>query len=246
MVSLFLRKIILMAYILCIETSTTISSVALTCDGKVVAARQENEGNSHANRLTVLIEDLFEDSSVPIEMSDIDAVAVSSGPGSYTGLRIGVSTSKGICFALGKPLIAIPSLAILAWPVVQNKTDREPEEGSWYCPMIDARRMEVYAAMFDTNMQQQKATSADIIDNESYRDILNQRKVFFFGNGAEKCREALSHPHAVFPEDEGPLARNMATLAFDAWNNRHFEDVAYFEPFYLKDFIATIPKKKVL
>lgn len=235
-----------MAHILCIETSTTVCSVALTSDGKVIAARQENEGNSHANRLTVLIENLFSDSTVSLEMSDIDAVAVSSGPGSYTGLRIGVSAAKGICFALGKPLIAIPSLAVLAWPVVQKKDSRETKEDSWYCPMIDARRMEVYAAMFDDGMQQQKETSADIIDEKSYRDILNQRKVFFFGNGAAKCRKALAHPNAVFPEDEGPLARNMAILAHDAWNQKQFEDVAYFEPFYLKDFIATIPKKKVL
>jgi tRNA threonylcarbamoyladenosine biosynthesis protein TsaB len=246
MVSLLLRKNIPMAYILCIETSTTTCSVALACDGKVVAARQENEGNSHANRLTVLTEDLFKDSSVSIEMSDIDAVAVSSGPGSYTGLRIGVSTAKGICFALGKPLIAIPSLSVLAWPVVQHKADGEGEENSWYCPMIDARRMEVYATMFDSRMEQQTETSADIIDQKSYRENLNKRKIFFFGNGAEKCREALSHPNAYFPEDEGPLARNMAILANNAWNKNKFEDVAYFEPFYLKDFIATIPKKKIL
>ena len=235
-----------MAYILCIETSTSVCSVALTKDEKVVAARQENEGNSHANRLTVLIEELFYDSTVPVEMSDIDAVAVSSGPGSYTGLRIGVSTAKGICFALGKPLIAIPSLAVLAWPVVQNKARPASDEDTWYCPMIDARRMEVYATMFDNRMEPQKETSADIIDEESYRDILNQRKVFFFGNGADKCRQALAHPNAIFPDDEGPLARNMAILAHDAWSQKQFEDVAYFEPFYLKDFIATIPKKKVL
>ncbi|MFW6351790.1 MAG: tRNA (adenosine(37)-N6)-threonylcarbamoyltransferase complex dimerization subunit type 1 TsaB [Bacteroidota bacterium] len=235
-----------MAYILCIETSTTICSVALTCDGNVVAARQENEGNSHAKRLTVLIEELFNDSTVPIEMSDIDAVAASSGPGSYTGLRIGISVAKGLCFALGKPLIAIPSLTVLAWPVVKKNMSREAEEDSWYCPMIDARRMEVYAAMFDNRMRQQKETSAVIINEESYRDILNERKIFFFGNGAGKCRETLVHPNAFFPEDEGPLARNMATLAYDALNRKQFEDVAYFEPFYLKDFIATIPKKKVL
>ncbi len=235
-----------MAYILCIETSTTVCSVALTRDGKLVAARQENEGNSHANRLTVLIEELFADSSVSPEMSDIDAVAVSSGPGSYTGLRIGVSTAKGICFALDKPLIAIPSLAVLAWPVVQKLGANASNKDSWFCPMIDARRMEVYAAMFNSNMEQQKETSADIIDNESYQEILEKRKVFFFGNGAEKCRTSLTHPNAVFPVDEGPLARNMAILAFEAWQNKKFEDVAYFEPFYLKDFIATMPKKKVL
>jgi tRNA threonylcarbamoyladenosine biosynthesis protein TsaB len=246
MVSLFLRKIYGMGYILCIETSTSICSVALVDDGKVIAARQDNAGNSHANRLTVLIEELFNDSAVPVDLSDIDAVAVSSGPGSYTGLRIGVSTAKGICFALDKPLIAIPSLAVLAWPVVKRYSEESEEGESWFCPMIDARRMEVYTAMYDRKMEQKRETSADIIDENSYRDILNVRRVFFFGNGAEKCRDALTHPHATFPADEGPLARNMGWLANDAWNNKRFEDVAYFEPFYLKDFIATVPKKKIL
>lgn len=235
-----------MTNILCIETSTTICSVALVRDRKVVAARQENEGNSHANRLTILIEQLFEDSSVPVAMSDIDAVAVSKGPGSYTGLRIGVSTAKGICFALDKPLISLSSLAILAWPVVRSKAGGKGDADSWYCPMIDARRMEVYTAMFDESMTQQRETRADIIDGNSYQQILPERKIMFFGNGATKCQESLSHPNAVFPDDEGPLARNMGSLAFDAWDRNDFEDVAYFEPFYLKDFIATIPKQKVL
>jgi len=223
-----------------------VCSVALTRDGEVVAARQENEGNSHANRLTVLIQELFEDSGIDIEISDVDAVAVSSGPGSYTGLRIGVSTAKGICFAMDKPLISLPSLSVLAWPVARELSVDNPEDDSWFCPMIDARRMEVYAAMFDSNMEQKSKTSADVIDETSYRDILDQRKVFFFGNGAGKCKESLKHPNAVFPEDEGPLARNMASLAFGAWKQKNFEDLAYFEPFYLKDFIATTPKKKVL
>jgi len=235
-----------MAYILCIETSTSICSTALIDDGKVVAARQNNEGNSHATQLTLLIQELFNDSSVIPAISDIDAVAVSCGPGSYTGLRIGVSTAKGICFALDKPLIAISSLAILAWPVVKQNYGSNLDTETWYCPMIDARRMEVYTAMFDQNMVQKRETSADIIDPNSYQDILKRRKVFFFGNGAKKCQDTLTHKNAVFFEDEGPLARNMASLAHDAWQNGRFEDVAYFEPFYLKDFIATTPKRKVL
>lgn len=235
-----------MALILCIETSTTICSAALVDDGEVIAARQDNEGNSHAHRLTILIQELFDDSLVNQEIYDIDAVAVSSGPGSYTGLRIGVSTAKGICFALGKSLIAISSLAILAWPIVKTHAVSSPDSNGWYCPMIDARRMEVYTAMFDQNMIQQRDTSADIIDANSYLDILQKRKVFFFGNGAQKCKDVLKHHNAFFLEDEGPLARNMAYLAYDAWRNQQFEDVAYFEPFYLKDFIATIPKRKIL
>lgn len=220
--------------------------MALTKDGRVVAARQDNEGNSHANRLTVLTEELFGDSAVQVGLSDIDAVAVSCGPGSYTGLRIGISTAKGICFALDKPLISVPSLSVLAWPVVKGRSDGEETGNSWFCPMIDARRMEVYTAMFDKRMGQQRQTSADIVDESSFRDILDQRKVFFFGNGAEKCKTTLNHPNAIFTESDGPIARDMATLAFDAWNNNNFEDVAYFEPFYLKDFIATVPKQKVL
>jgi tRNA threonylcarbamoyladenosine biosynthesis protein TsaB len=235
-----------MAYILCIETSTTICSVALARDGKIVTARQENEGNSHANMLTLLIEQLFSDSGVFIQLADIDAVAVSSGPGSYTGLRIGVSTAKGICFALDKPLISIFSLAVLAWPVVKGYASEPTHQEDWFCPMIDARRMEVYSAMFDINMLQQWKTSADIIDEDSYRDILSDRKVYFFGNGAQKCKSFLNHANAVFPPDGGPVARNMAGLAFDAWHLKNFEDVAYFEPFYLKDFIATVPRQKVL
>ncbi|MGQ1889389.1 tRNA (adenosine(37)-N6)-threonylcarbamoyltransferase complex dimerization subunit type 1 TsaB [Thermophagus sp. OGC60D27] len=235
-----------MAYILCIETSTSVCSTALVKDGEVIAARQNNEGNSHATQLTLLIQDLFNDSAVIPDISDIDAVAVSSGPGSYTGLRIGVSTAKGICFAMDKPLIAVSSLAILAWPVVQQRVVDDSESDPWYCPMIDARRMEVYTAMFDQNMVQQRNTSADIIDQNSYQDILEQRKVFFFGNGAGKCKDSLGHSNAVFLDDEGPLARNMATMANDSWLRRRFEDVAYFEPFYLKDFIATTPKRKVL
>lgn len=235
-----------MALILCIETSTTICSAALVEDGKLIAARQDSEGNSHANRLTLLIQELFDDTLVNQEIYDIDAVAVSSGPGSYTGLRIGVSTAKGICFALDKPLIALSSLAILAWPIVKKHSASSSDPNNWYCPMIDARRMEVYSAMFDRNMIQQRETSADIIDSNSFLDILQKRKVYFFGNGAQKCKGTLKHSNAFFIEDEVPLARNMAYLAYDAWRNQKFEDVAYFEPFYLKDFIATIPKRKIL
>ncbi len=235
-----------MAYILCIETSTTVCSVALTLDGRVVAARREDEGNSHATRLTVLIQELFEDPHVDIQMRDLDAVAVSSGPGSYTGLRIGVSTAKGLCFALDIPLIALTSLAVLAWPVVTQKGVEKQEAESWFCPLIDARRMEVYTTLFDSAMKQQIETRAEIIDENSFRSVLDDRKVWFFGNGAAKCEAVLIHPNAFFINEQDPLAQNMASQAFEAWQNSRFEDVAYFEPFYLKDFVATLPKRKVL
>ena len=235
-----------MAYILCIETSTSVCSVALTQDGRVVTARREDEGNSHANRLTVLIQELFEDPAVEMAIEEVDAVAVSSGPGSYTGLRIGVSTAKGLCFALGKPLIALTSLSVLAWPEVTQKTAHKQEAESWFCPLIDARRMEVYCAFFDADMKQQIETKAEIIDENSFRSVLDDRKVWFFGNGAAKCQKVLQHPNACFIEERVPLAQNMAAPAFEAWQNSRFEDVAYFEPFYLKDFVATKPKRKVL
>ncbi len=235
-----------MAYILCIETSTTVCSAALTYDGVVLSGRREDEGNSHATRLTVLIQQLFDDPVVDISISDIDAVAVSSGPGSYTGLRIGVSTAKGLCFALDKPLIALPSLLVLAWPVVTEKSQMESETGSWFCPMIDARRMEVYTAFFDGNMRQQRRTTADIVEANSFRDILESRKVWFFGNGALKCRTEIDHPNAHFLPHRVPLAQNMAAPAFEAWQKGDFENVAYFEPFYLKDFVASLPRNKII
>jgi len=235
-----------MAYILCIETSTTICSVALTRNGEVVAARQENEGNSHANRLTVLTEELFKDSSVNIEMSDIDAVAVSSGPGSYTGLRIGVSTAKGICFALGKPLIAIPSLSVLALPVVQNLGSLKNNEDAWFCPMIDARRMEVFSMLLDETGKIIKPISADIIDHTFLANELNDYQIVFFGNGSEKCRKVLLSENAVFLNNISASAKHMCELAWQAYIKNQFEDVAYFEPFYLKDFVATVSKKNML
>ncbi len=235
-----------MAYILCIETSTTVCSVALTRDGSLMSGRREDEGNSHATRLTVLIHELFDDPEVEIAINEIDAVAVSSGPGSYTGLRIGVSTAKGLCFALDKPLIALPSLFVLAWPVVSGKSQIELEKDSWFCPMIDARRMEVYSAIFDYKMEQQRETAAEIIESGSYRNLLDKRRIWFFGNGADKCRTKIEHPNAHFLPHRVPLAQHMAVPAFDAWQKQSFEDVAYFEPFYLKDFVATLPKNKIL
>lgn len=230
-----------MASILSIDTSTPVCSVALAINGTTVHHAEIFEDFSHASHLTVLIEKLFADNQLDIK--NIDAVAVSSGPGSYTGLRIGVSTAKGLCYALSKPLIAIGSLHILAHPVTKVS---ESKADALFCPMIDARRMEVYTAIFNGQMTQLEGVSAKIIDTESFANILANRRVYFFGNGAEKCKNTITHPNAVFIEQCVPLAKYMGELAQTAFDNKRFEDVAYFEPHYLKEFVATTPKQKNL
>ncbi len=231
-----------MALILCIETSTNICSVALVRNGEVLSSLEEHQVNSHATLLTVLIEKIMKDKR--IEMNELDAVAVSSGPGSYTGLRIGVSVAKGICFAIKKPLIALTSLQILATRIIIAAKDVCSEPGTLICPMIDARRMEVYSALFDSEMNCIGEIKAEIIDSDSYASILGESKIIFAGNGSDKCRSIITHSNAVFVTDIYPLASAMAFTANEAYVSQRFEDVAYFEPFYLKDFIATIPKRK--
>jgi len=233
-----------MAKILSIETSTGVCSVAYSEDGKVIASKELYQVNSHASNLTVLIEELFEQNATP-ELKDIDAVAVSSGPGSYTGLRIGVSTAKGICYALNIPLIAIDSMHVLTQPLVDQEWNKSDLPYA-FCPLMDARRMEVYTAVFDKNLKLAESISAKIVDEETFAPLLNAHKVVFFGNGADKCKEVIKHDNAVFVDDCHPLAKNLALLAEKQFAQKQFEDVAYFEPFYLKDFVATTPKKKVL
>jgi len=233
-----------MAKILSIETSTGVCSVAYSENGKVVASEELYEANSHASNLTVLIEKLFERDDLP-SIQAIDAVAVSSGPGSYTGLRIGVSTAKGICYALNKPLIAIDSMHILTYPLL-GKTWNNSELPRLFCPLMDARRMEVYTAIFDDQLKLKEKISAKIVDENTFSEWLDQHQVVFFGNGADKCKTTIAHKNAVFLDDCHPIASNLAPMAEEYYTQEKFEDVAYFEPFYLKDFVATTPKKKVL
>ncbi len=233
-----------MAKILSIETSTGVCSVAISDGGKVVASKELYEANSHAAHLTVLIEQLFSENKIDPKV-DIDVVAVCSGPGSYTGLRIGVSTAKGICYATNKPLIAIDSMHVLTHPVVNQNWD-ESKLPMLFCPLMDARRMEVYTALFDNKLNLKEEISAKIVDEESFAPFLDNNKIVFFGNGAEKCKEVIKHDNALFIDDIHPLAKNLAPLAEISFTKEEFEDVAYFEPFYLKDFVATTPKKKVL
>ncbi len=230
-----------MAKILSIETSTDVCSVAYSENGEVVEKRELFEPNSHSKHTTLLIQDIFRTEGVP-PMAELDAVAVSAGPGSYTGLRIGTSVAKGICFALNIPLIAVDTLKIMSQAVLLSDVDVSGK--ILLCPMIDARRMEVYTALFDTSLKVIEDTSAMIIDEDSFTGVLDKSKVLFFGNGADKCKDAIKHENALFIDDIFPLAANMSLPAETAFSDNDFVDVAYFEPFYLKSFVATIPKKK--
>lgn len=235
-----------MAIILNIETSTEVCSVTLAKDGETLFQKESSDGLNHSKLLTVFIENLFEENN--FELTQLDAVAVSKGPGSYTGLRIGVSVAKGLCYGLNIPLIAIGSLDSMADHVASEMKeyfDSEQDDKVLICPMIDARRMEVYTALYGSNGEPILPVSAEIIDENSFTEHLNDHKILFFGNGAEKCRIKITHPNAVFAGPGKTSARFMQKLSEKKYNMRQFEDVAYFEPFYLKDFVATIPKNKI-
>jgi tRNA threonylcarbamoyladenosine biosynthesis protein TsaB len=234
-----------MALILNIETSTEVCSVAIARNGSVIHSRQNLSGQNHAMLLTVYINELLVESNLTMEQ--LDAVAVSGGPGSYTGLRIGVSVAKGLCYASRLPMIAITSLEAMAHYVITNRKNFQYQEmgNALFCPMIDARRMEVYTSFYDVNGVQIREIQADIIDHQSYLPYLENNTVFFFGNGAAKCRDAISHPHAIFIDGIITTAENMVSLAERDFKLQKFVDVAYYEPFYLKDFVATIPIKNI-
>ncbi|TDG35863.1 tRNA (adenosine(37)-N6)-threonylcarbamoyltransferase complex dimerization subunit type 1 TsaB [Pedobacter changchengzhani] len=229
-----------MAKILLIETATKVCSVALSVDGNVVALKEESGQSLHASNLTLFIDEVIKNSL--LEYKDLDAVCVSKGPGSYTGLRIGVSSAKGICFALDIPLIAIETLLMMAAGFLEQHTDYK----GLVTPMIDARRMEVYTSVFDAKLNVLEPTSAKIIDAESYSNFLTASELTFIGDGAEKCAITLNHSNSKFNLDNFNSATNMSKLAESAFHNNKFEDVAYFEPFYLKDFVVTQPKAKLV
>jgi tRNA threonylcarbamoyladenosine biosynthesis protein TsaB len=225
-----------MSVILQIETATTSCSVALAIDGRVLAFKQVNERNIHAEVITLFIEELV--TGAGLTYNDLDAIAVSSGPGSYTGLRIGISTAKGLCFALNKPLIAIETLEAMAYGIINDKAITL-DDNTLLCPMIDARRMEVYCALFNTQGVKIRPTAADIIDEHSFNDILSNQKILFFGDGADKCEAVLgTNPNALFIPGFVNSATYLTQKAAEKFNEKNFEDVAYFEPYYLKDFIA--------
>ena len=224
-----------MAYLLNIETATKNCSVSLAKDGKTVALKELNDGGySHAEKLHEFINVVLAEAN--IELTDLNAIAVSKGPGSYTGLRIGVSAAKGLCFALNIPLISINTLQSLSQSVSITN--------GYIIPLLDARRMEVYSAVFKDN-NSVRNVEAEIIDATSFNEYLNKDTVYFLGDGAEKCKELITHKNAVFIDSKFPSANEMSLLSYEKYKKNDIEDVAYFEPFYLKDFVGTTAKKLI-
>lgn len=228
-----------MANILMIETSTKACSVALSREFNIEFSRQTLDGPNHASVLGTYVEETMEFARSNDMMPD--AIAVSAGPGSYTGLRIGVSEAKGLAFGLQKPLIAIPTLKAMCCQVM-FRNDIMMEEGALYCPMIDARRMEVYTALYDQALGEVRPASADVVDADYLKDVLDQHIIYFFGDGAEKCESVITHTNARFLKDVRVLARDMMALCVQAFNRSQFVDTAYFTPYYLKEFQASKPK----
>ena len=236
--------------IILIETSTALCSVALAENGAVTAYRESSAPKAHASLTAVFVQEVLAERGVTL--ADCDAVCVSMGPGSYTGLRVGVSTAKGLCFGAGKPLLAVGTLDTLVAQALETSSSTEaeanvePQSGlypRYIVPMIDARRMEVYAAVFE-NGKQITETAPAIIDENSYAEYLEQGPVLFIGDGAGKCADVIKHPNAHFCQCH-PKASAMLQPAIEAYHRQDFKDVAYFEPFYLKEFVATVSKKKL-
>ncbi len=223
-------------YILNIETATTNCSVSLSQDGETIVLKEDYDKNySHAERLHIYIDEVLKEAKM--SSRNIEAIAVSKGPGSYTGLRIGVSAAKGLCYALDKPLISVSTLEALAHQVTCD-------EGV-IISMLDARRMEVYSAVFDADYNQIRETEAQILDESSFKDYLEAGNVYFIGNGVEKAKTLIKHPNAIFIDGKLPSANEMSLLAYNKYKINDTEDVAYFEPYYLKDFVALKPKPKL-
>ena len=228
-----------MSCILNIETSTDVCSVAISDNGQVIFNKEDHSGPNHAVKLGVYVDEAL--SFIDAHGIPLEAVAVSCGPGSYTGLRIGVSMAKGICYGRDVKLISIPTLELMAVPVLLG--EHPTEEDALIVPMLDARRMEVYAKVMDRALKEVRPIQADIVDADTYKEYLDRGTVYFFGNGAEKCMEVINHPNARLVKGIEPLAKNMAPLAEKRFVEGKVEDVAYFVPFYLKDFLAKRPKK---
>ena len=224
-----------MALLLAIETTTKNCSVALFENSKLITYKEKNSGrHSHAEQLTFFIEEVVRKAS--ITLGQVEAIILSKGPGSYTGLRIGTSTAKGLCYSLDIPLISVSTLKSMAFEI--------SKKGNYmfYCPMIDARRMEVFASVYDKSNNEVREIRADIVDQHTYAEFLKD-KVLFFGDGALKCKSIINSSNAYFIDGIFPSAKNIGLLGFDKFLNKDFEDVAYFEPYYLKDFVASIQKK---
>ncbi|NSW93311.1 MAG: tRNA (adenosine(37)-N6)-threonylcarbamoyltransferase complex dimerization subunit type 1 TsaB [Bacteroidales bacterium] len=230
--------------ILCIETSTKVCSVALVSPHGPVAVRESDEGKSHASLLTIFIKEIL--SRAGIEAKDLDAVAVSKGPGSYTGLRIGVSVAKGITYAVSVPLIGIETTHSMFYGIDEPVRHRyNAFEDSLFVPMLDARRMEVYYSVFDSKGSIIKEVRPEIITSDHFMEYPEKLKIFIFGDGAEKCKPVLKRKNIIFIDEYRITASHMYIPAYEAFYEKKFEDIAYFEPFYFKDFIATRPGRKI-
>ncbi len=246
--------------ILCLETSTAVCSVALVDNSNVIALRESLDGQNHAEKITIFINEVMKEAN--ISYNELEAIAVSKGPGSYTGLRIGVSTAKGLCYAMEKPLIAIDTLAAMTEGFLDNNFDNDHDtnikslpssssssssSSSIFCPMIDARRMEVYSAFFTGDMKKISETEALIIDESSFSDLKLNHHLYLFGDGADKLVSLFENEENITVIEKFHCsAAYMARLAEEAFKNNDFVDTAYFEPFYLKDFVPGIPKVKGL
>ena len=234
-----------MDYLLCVESGTSTCSVALSKGLEVISVVEvHDQGNNHAKTLTVFVQKVLQDSG--LTANDLSAVVVSKGPGSYTGLRIGVSVAKGICYAVSKPLIAIGSLESMTYGamewVKENPNFATPEI---FCPMIDARRLEVYTQLFDSNVNSLSPIEAKILDENSFSDILDNKRIVFFGNGSAKAKPIITHTNALFIDNFSPSARFMIPLAVERLKEKKYEDTAYFEPLYLKEFVAIKSTKNI-
>jgi tRNA threonylcarbamoyladenosine biosynthesis protein TsaB len=231
--------------VICLETATDICSVALCDNTGALYLRESTDSKSHAALLTLFIEDILKEANIQIK--NLDAIAVSKGPGSYTGLRIGVSVAKGIAYAASLPLIAVDTTLSMFWGIAKTRQE-DPlfDDNAWYCPMIDARRLEVYYAIYDSNGNNIKPVSAEIINEGSFSKIPESQKIILFGDGAAKCKPLIKRENVLYYDDFRASAAHMYIPVLQALNNRRFEDVAYFEPFYLKDFITSTPRKNIL
>ena len=224
-----------MALLLAIETTTKNCSVALFENSNLLQLKEKNSNEySHAEQLTLFIEGVVKKSNITLK--EIDGITLSKGPGSYTGLRIGTATAKGLCYSLDIPLVSVSTLKTMAFRISLK------EDYKFYCPMIDARRMEVFASIYNQSNNEVREIRADIVDEYTYAQFLKD-KVLFFGNGALKCKAIINNPNAHFIDGVFPSAKDMGILGFEKFANKDFEDVAYFEPYYLKDFVVGAKKK---
>jgi tRNA threonylcarbamoyladenosine biosynthesis protein TsaB len=230
--------------IICLETATNLCSVALCDDNGVIALKESVDQKSHSSLLTVFIIDILKENG--IKPQELEAVAVSKGPGSYTGLRIGVSVAKGIAYAASIPLIAVETTYSMFWGIKEKLNSNMEDSQTLYCPMIDARRSEVYFAIYDSAGKTVEKITAEVITEESFNYITGSGKIMFFGDGSAKCREIIKRQNIYFDPDYVISASDMYIPAYQALKNGAFENVAYFEPFYLKDFITSKPRKNIL